>query len=43
MRGAVGELELVALALLDVLDVGEEEAGPSAVSATTEFRRETQT
>ena len=27
MRGAVGELELVPLAVLDVLDVGEQEAG----------------
>lgn len=28
VAGAVGELELVPLALLDVLDVGEQEAGP---------------
>lgn len=27
MGGAVGELELAALAVLDVLDVGEQEAG----------------
>lgn len=43
VRGAVGELELAALAFLYVLDVREQEAGPSAASATTELRSETQT